>query len=273
MDLETELLAFLDETACQNVPNVTRVLYESGRKNTQSKLPAKFSISVTGFQGVNCNSFMCVNEKNNAFYFVITLCSYRIENMENRLGKQIIHEAISNKNLSDEEVKKYLSSKSLNSMDLINKINNELYNDNSQQESIEKIQKICQKEDNRNSRKIWNIKRSRLLENLSNSQLINIMSKEKRMNLILDNARIHHAKIVKKVCQILNIRLIYLPPYCPDLNTIEDVWRKIKLELYKSKYSNLNEIIYLFKEKFYENVDSLSFYENWVNEFIGTNIW
>ena len=86
--------------------------------------------------------------------------------MENTFGKHLIKEAITNENLSDEEIKKYLSSKSLNKMDLINKINNELYNDNSQQISIEKIQRICRKEDNNNSRKIWNEKRSRLLENL-----------------------------------------------------------------------------------------------------------
>lgn len=84
--------------------------------------------------------------------------------MENTFGKHLIKEAITNENLSDEEIKKYLSSKSLNKMDLINKINNELYNDNSQQISIEKIQRICRKEDNNNSRKIWNEKRSRLLE-------------------------------------------------------------------------------------------------------------
>ncbi len=138
------------------------------------------------------------NTKNNAFQFVITLCHYRIENMENTLGKHLIEKAINNKNLSDEEIKIYLSSKSLNKMDLINKINNELYNNNSQQTSIEKIQKICRKEDNNNSRKIWNEKRFRLLENLSNPKIYDINSKEKRINLILDNARIHHAKIVEK---------------------------------------------------------------------------
>lgn len=71
-------------------------------------------------------------------------------------------------------------------MDLINKINNELYNDNSQQISIEKIQKICRKEDNNHSRKIWNEKRSRLLNNVSNPQINEINSKEKRITLILD---------------------------------------------------------------------------------------
>ena len=187
------------------------------------------------------------NTKNNAFQFVITLCHYRIENMENTLGKHLIEKAINNKNLSDEEIKIYLSSKSLNKMDLINKINNELYNNNSQQTSIEKIQKICRKEDNNNSRKIWNEKRFRLLENLSNPKIYDINSKEKRINLILDNARIHHAKIVEKVCEILNINLIFLQPYCPDLNPIEDVWRKIKSKIYKSIYSLCSKLGFNFK--------------------------
>ena len=213
------------------------------------------------------------NTKNNAFQFVITLCHYRIENMENTLGKHLIKKAINNKNLSDEEIKIYLSSKSLNKMDLINKINNELYNNNSQQTSIEKIQKICRKEDNNNSRKIWNEKRFRLLENLSNPKIYDINSKEKRINLILDNARIHHAKIVEKACGILNINLIFLQPYYPDLNPIEDVWRKIKSKIYKSIYNNLNELIEIFKEEYYKIVDLTSFYENWVKEYLGTNIW
>ena len=193
--------------------------------------------------------------------------------MENTFGKHLIKEAITNENLSDEEIKKYLSSKSLNKIDLINKINNELYNDNSQQISIEKIQRICRKEDNNNSRKIWNEKRSRLLENLLNPQIIEINSKEKRINLILDNARIHHTKIVEKACGILNINLIFLQPYCPDLNPIEDVWRKIKSKIYKSIYNNLNELIEIFKEEYYKIVDLTSFYENWVKEYLGINIW
>ena len=216
---------------------------------------------------------MEVNTKNNAFHFVITLCHYRIENMTNRLGKQLIKDAINNENLSDEKIKKYLSSKSLNEMDLINKINDELYNDNSKQISIEKIQKICRKEDTNNSRKIGYEKRLRLLNNLSNPKIMEINSKEKRINIILDNARIHHAKIVEKACEILNINLIFLKPYCPDLNPIEDVWRKIKSKIYKSMYENLNKLIEIFEREFYKIVDLTSFYTNWVNEYLGINIW
>lgn len=49
---------------------------------------------------------MEVNTKNNAFQFIITLCHYHIENMENNSGKQLIKEAINDKNLSDNKIKK-----------------------------------------------------------------------------------------------------------------------------------------------------------------------
>lgn len=51
--------------------------------------------------------------------------------------------------------------------------------------------------------------------------------------MVLDNARIHTAKMIQKAVKILNINLIYLRPYCPDLNPIEDVWRVIKKQYIK----------------------------------------
>lgn len=35
--------------------------------------------------------------------------------------------------------------------------------------------------------------------------------------IVVDNARIHHAKSVKVKAEELDIHFIYLPPYCPDL--------------------------------------------------------
>lgn len=46
---------------------------------------------------------------------------------------------------------------------------------------------------------------------------------------------------------ILNINLIFLQPYCLDLNPIENIWCKIKSEIYKSIYKNLNELVSIFK--------------------------
>ena len=62
-NIKTEYFAFLDETSCQNIPNVTRILYTPEEKNIQIKHPIKFKINVTGFQGINCKSYMEANTK------------------------------------------------------------------------------------------------------------------------------------------------------------------------------------------------------------------
>ena len=50
---------------------------------------------------------------------------------------------------------------------------------------------------------------------LNNKKLSFLMKEEKPLNIILDNARIHTAKIVEEACEILSVNLVYLPPYYP----------------------------------------------------------
>lgn len=205
--------------------------------------------------------------KNNAYTFLKTLCNFRTINTENQIVKQQIQTAINNPNLKKENIQKILSHKQLSNYDLINKINDELYCENTKQKSIEKIQKICKREDITNSRKIGNLQRETIINNLKNTKIKEILSKEKPIYLILDNAKIHHAKIISEVCDILNLKLIFLEPYCPDLNPIEDVWRTIKRILYNTDYETLEELTTIFKKLFYKIVDKTSFYENWLSEY------
>ena len=48
--------------------------------------------------------------------------------------------------------------------------------------------------------------------------------------MVLDRAAQHRAKIVREAIEEMNgeVRLVFLPPGCPDLNAIEEVWRQIK---------------------------------------------
>ena len=49
--------------------------------------------------------------------------------------------------------------------------------------------------------------------------------------IILDNARIHHAKIIQKrvpFWQKRGLYLFFLPPYSPHLNIAETLWRQLK---------------------------------------------
>lgn len=46
--------------------------------------------------------------------------------------------------------------------------------------------------------------------------------------LLMDNARIHHAKIIKEIVKQNNLKIIYNAPYCPEFNPIEKVFSKMK---------------------------------------------
>lgn len=59
--------------------------------------------------------------------------------------------------------------------------------------------------------------------------------------LLLDNARIHHAKLTRKECEKLNIKLVHLPPYSPDLNPIEFAWKDGKKELAMLDFEGIKE--------------------------------
>lgn len=58
------------------------------------------------------------------------------------------------------------------------------------------------------------------------------MKDEKKLNIVLDNAKIHSAKIVLMMCDVLSINIVFLPPYSPFLSPIEQVWKDIKRDIY-----------------------------------------
>lgn len=51
--------------------------------------------------------------------------------------------------------------------------------------------------------------------------------------MILDNSRIHHAKLLKPFLEENSERLqfVFLPPYSPKLNLIEGLWGWLKKEI------------------------------------------
>jgi len=51
------------------------------------------------------------------------------------------------------------------------------------------------------------------------------------ITLVLDNARYQYCAAVKDLAKCLNIELLFLPSYSPNLNLIERVWRFVKKEL------------------------------------------
>jgi transposase len=56
------------------------------------------------------------------------------------------------------------------------------------------------------------------------------------ITLFLDNARYQKCALVQAMATSLNIELCYLPPYSPNLNLIERVWKFVKKQSLYSQY-------------------------------------
>lgn len=58
----------------------------------------------------------------------------------------------------------------------------------------------------------------------------------KEICIVLDNASYQRACSVQVLAKELDIRLLYLPAYCPNLNLIERLWKFFKKHIIKNKY-------------------------------------
>lgn len=64
--------------------------------------------------------------------------------------------------------------------------------------------------------------------------------------VVMDNLPAHKIKLVRELIEARGAKLIYLPPYSPDLNPIEKCWSKIKTYLRAVKarsYEALSEAL------------------------------
>lgn len=78
---------------------------------------------------------------------------------------------------------------------------------------------------------------------------------EKVLLLILDNSRYHHAKLLDPWLEEhkKEIQLLFLPPYSPDLNPIERVWKLTrKLCTHNRYFPHLEDLFTIIHNKFEE---------------------
>lgn len=51
--------------------------------------------------------------------------------------------------------------------------------------------------------------------------------------IVMDNVKFHQSETIKELINSVGARVLYLPPYHPELNPIEEMWSKIKCILRK----------------------------------------
>ena len=90
--------------------------------------------------------------------------------------------------------------------------------------------------------------------------------------MILDNFRSHRVKDTVRWSEECGIKLVFLPPYSPDLNPIEFIWKSIKRVISRSFIKDLEHIKQIISERFLEHASSLSFAKGWIERFLEEKI-
>jgi len=61
--------------------------------------------------------------------------------------------------------------------------------------------------------------------------------------IIMDNCSTHHSKAVRACLKRLCIEVLYMPPYSPELNPIEEAWSVIKRKLERKKARTIPDYV------------------------------
>jgi len=67
-------------------------------------------------------------------------------------------------------------------------------------------------------------------------KLIRKHRKAKKIYIICDNARYYRSRLVREFIAGTKIVLVFLPPYCPNLNLIERLWKYFRKQVLYNKY-------------------------------------
>ena len=91
---------------------------------------------------------------------------------------------------------------------------------------------------------------------------------DKEIIIIMDNAKYNRAYVVQDLAKQLNITIKFLPPYSPNLNLIERVWKFLKKKL-KNKYIEKFDDFKLWINDFCKNFDD---FKSEISRLISNNI-
>jgi transposase len=89
-------------------------------------------------------------------------------------------------------------------------------------------------------------------------QYITTENPDKHLVVVLDNARIHHAKLIQPFLKQYEERLtlLFLPPYSPNLNLLERIWKWLKESVIANRFHASQKEIRASVRSFMEHLAS-----------------
>ena len=94
----------------------------------------------------------------------------------------------------------------------------------------------------------------------------------KNIIIVLDNFRSHRAIATADFAEEIGIKLVYLPPYSPDLNPIEFIWKSIKKVISKEFIVDVNHMKDIIYRNFQKFSLKMSFAKGWIEKFLNNKL-
>lgn len=267
---DKDIIVLFDESSFQNEPFTRKTLYKQGTKHKQKVNPYKFKINATGSLTINGNSTITITNSSTSPEIAIALTELRKANLTNKNTIHILNSILTNITLTDEELNKLMIENNQNNEKFTNKILKtiEKYKDDTTATIARIIGKHCKRESINNISKRRNLRREIILNELEKEKIADKISTEQRICLILDNYSVHKSVFIKTIAEILNITLIYLPPYSPQLNPIEQLWRQMKNDIQRHYLESKEYLEDLTLKTFNEIIKITKIYDKWYQSFI-----
>jgi transposase len=112
------------------------------------------------------------------------------------------------------------------------------------------------------------------LENSKKENVCSFLQEVREQNpnqplmLVLDNLRSHIAAATRQKALELGITLVFLPPYSPDLNPIEQIWRCLRREISTAFFMSREEFLALIMKAYKQLSPKTSFARGWILKFL-----
>jgi len=95
----------------------------------------------------------------------------------------------------------------------------------------------------------------------------------KRIILILDNFSSHRSQLAREFAAKNGINLVFLPPYSPDLNPIEQIWRAVRRHLSTIFIRDLDHLKSEILEEFFYRINQVSYIRGWAKKFLSAKYY
>ena len=220
--------------------------------------------------GLNVESFLFNINNLTSLEFAKSFLKIREFYCDSENLSEIFNKVIESYDLTKKEIRKILEETEEYNEDFIPKLQRSMKSNKKDNTNAlsRKLGKICKRESTENPDKHKKVQNDHVYKLILDNNLDKICNELPRIVMILDNPKAHKTEFIRKIAQLLNIYLLELPAYSPELAPVEIVFKIIKREFRRKILKTKDEIIDFCLDTFEIKCKRKSISHWFVEEFI-----